>query len=379
MTGRETRWQTGSALRPKFWREHGVLIAIIAGYIGAGFLVDWTGIVPGMMDRMKFVLGYLITPLFALLAAPIALAARFGSILREAERTGRPLRWSDWSFAWRRCRSEMLNPNRLLAVVAVTAVFPVFLTAFGSWKAAIPEFQPFRWDETLRNVDLALHGGVHPWKLLQPALGNPKVTSILDRAYQLWLLSIPVMLSWQAWSSDWHLRRRFLIAFTLSWIVLGTVGAIAASSVGPCFFGLLTGDHDSYGPLMRYLRDVNETTPLKALETQRLLWWAYQLDDPNPFTRISAMPSVHVAVAGLYAILGWRTGPWVGVALTFYAALILIGSIHLGWHYAIDGYVSLIMLVPIWWLGGRLAAVPRQGEPDGAHRIETQSAVAGPD
>lgn len=70
------------------------------------------------------------------------------------------------------------------------------------------------------------------------------------------------------------------------------------------------------------------------------------------------MPSVHVAVAGLYAILGWRTRPWAGVALTIYAVLILLGSIHLGWHYAIDGYVSLTMLGPIWWLGGRLTALP---------------------
>ncbi len=235
MTGRDTRWQVDDGVRPRFWREHGVLITIIAGYLGAGCLVDWTGMVPGMMSRMKFIVGYLITPFFALLAAPIALAVRFGAILREAERTGGPLQWSDWSLAWRRCRSEMLNPRRILAVLTVTVVFPIFLTAFGSWKAAIPEFQPFRWDATLRNIDLALHGGVHPWELLQPALGNPGVTSLLDGAYQLWLISIPVILSWQAWSSNWNLRRHFLIAFTLSWIVLGTVGAIVASSVGPCF------------------------------------------------------------------------------------------------------------------------------------------------
>lgn len=360
MTGRDTRWQAEDGLRPRFWREHGVLITIIAAYVGAGCLVDWTGMVPGMMGRMKFILGYLITPFFALLAAPIALAVRFGSILREAERVGGPLRWSDWKLAWRRCRSEMLNRKRLLAVITVTALYPVFLTAFGSWKAAIPHIQAFRWDETLRNIDLALHGGTHPWELLQPILGFPRATVALDGAYQLWLLSIPAVISWQAWSSNWDLRRHFLLAFTLCWIILGTAGAIVASSVGPCFYGLLTGDHESYGPLMSYLVEVNATAPLGALETQRVLWWAYQLDDPNPFTRISAMPSVHVAVAGVYSVLGWRTRTWLGVVLTSYALLILLGSIHLGWHYAIDGYVSLIMLGPIWWLGGRLAALRSQ-------------------
>ena len=36
MTGRDTRWQAEDGLRPRFWREHGVLITIIAAYVGAG-------------------------------------------------------------------------------------------------------------------------------------------------------------------------------------------------------------------------------------------------------------------------------------------------------------------------------------------------------
>ena len=34
----------------------------------------------------------------------------------------------------------------------------------------------------------------------------------------------------------------------------------------------------------------------------------------------------------------------------------LLGSIYLGWHYAIDGYVSIIAVVLIWKLAGVILA-----------------------
>ncbi|MCZ6764391.1 MAG: PAP2 family protein, partial [Alphaproteobacteria bacterium] len=37
-----------------------------------------------------------------------------------------------------------------------------------------------------------------------------------------------------------------------------------------------------------------------------------------------------------------------------YAAAIMIGSVHLAWHYAIDGYLGALMAWGIWWLSGHL-------------------------
>jgi TRAP-type C4-dicarboxylate transport system permease small subunit len=64
------------------------------------------------------------------------------------------------------------------------------------------------------------------------------------------------------------------------------------------------------------------------------------------------MPSLHVALAVLYPLVGFRVNRWLGVAFVLYAFLILLGSIHLGWHYAIDGYVSAIAVIAIWKLVG---------------------------
>lgn len=35
-----------------------------------------------------------------------------------------------------------------------------------------------------------------------------------------------------------------------------------------------------------------------------------------------------------------------------FVTLIFIGSIHLGWHYAVDGLVAFAMMSAIWWAAG---------------------------
>jgi hypothetical protein len=42
----------------------------------------------------------------------------------------------------------------------------------------------------------------------------------------------------------------------------------------------------------------------------------------------------------------------VGLILALFAAIIQLGSVHLGWHYAVDGYLSALFTFLIWkWMG----------------------------
>ena len=50
----------------------------------------------------------------------------------------------------------------------------------------------------------------------------------------------------------------------------------------------------------------------------------------------------------VFALLGWRTSRWLGWVLTGFAGVVLVGSVHLGWHYAVDGYVSIAGTLAIW-------------------------------
>lgn len=63
---------------------------------------------------------------------------------------------------------------------------------------------------------------------------------------------------------------------------------------------------------------------------------------------ISAMPSLHNAIAVLYVFAAFRIGKLIGWFMTAYAVLIFIGSIHLAWHYAVDGIVAAIGMWAIW-------------------------------
>ena len=53
-----------------------------------------------------------------------------------------------------------------------------------------------------------------------------------------------------------------------------------------------------------------------------------------------------------------------GWLVAAYALVIQIGSVHLGWHYAIDGYVGAALALSIWLVAGAL--LRRLGWPDAA-------------
>jgi hypothetical protein len=64
---------------------------------------------------------------------------------------------------------------------------------------------------------------------------------------------------------------------------------------------------------------------------------------------------MHVAIAVLLALFGWRRHWLLGIGYSAFAVLVFLGSIHLGFHYAVDGYVAAAMVVAIWWVSGMIA------------------------
>ena len=82
---------------------------------------------------------------------------------------------------------------------------------------------------------------------------------------------------------------------------------------------------------------------------QDILWAAYERGDLAGFGKgISAMPSLHVTIATLNALVIWRHSRRLGIAAAIYAALVALASVHLGWHYAVDTYVGAAAAIVIW-------------------------------
>ena len=76
---------------------------------------------------------------------------------------------------------------------------------------------------------------------------------------------------------------------------------------------------------------------------------------------ISAMPSMHVALATLIGIAGFQRNRAWGIVLSSYAFLIWIGSIFFGWHYFVDGPVATLMILAIWKASAPLARLMYPG------------------
>lgn len=89
-------------------------------------------------------------------------------------------------------------------------------------------------------------------------------------------------------------------------------------------------------------------TKAQALEWQQMLWRGYNTQTYQFGMGISAMPSLHNAIAVLYVFMGFRIGKLLGWVMAAYAAIIFVGSIHLGWHYAVDGIIAAVSMWLIW-------------------------------
>jgi hypothetical protein len=249
----------------------------------------------------------------------------------------------------------LLTPRYLIGFLTVFAIMPVFQSAFASYKQTIPFIHPFNWDYSLMRMDYVLHFGHHPWILLKPILSVPTLVRIIDVIYTTWFYLLFVSCLWMGWTTRRHLRLCYLISTLLVWIIIGSGFGTILSSAGPCYYSkVVSATDDPYAPQIRRLSEISELRiqnnqkSLDATYNQAGLWESKVSGTWNSFGGISAMPSIHLAMATLFACLGFEFRRWLGWLLVCYTALIFIGSIVLGWHYAVDGYAGIILTSLIW-------------------------------
>lgn len=332
-----------SSLITSLRRQSAVLILVLAYWLG-GLVVGRMAGLPAASTITTYLPTYMVIMPFMILC----LLAGRGIIIMAAERPKRPL-----TQLWDEIRTSLATPERIAHALPMLIAMLVFGGTFTVVKAAIPFLVPFSWDQPFEELDRWLHGGVAPWELLQPLLGRPLITHAINWAYNFWFYFLSLIWVWQAFrQTDNRLRLQFFLTLTLGWILLGNVAATWLSSAGPCYYGRIVGTPDPYAPLMSYLRSVDEIYSIWALGAQEMLWGNYQMRDVMVGSGISAMPSMHVAIATLFALVCWRVRRWLGIAMTIYAVIIMIGSVHLGWHYAVDGYLGAAGMLAIWCIVG---------------------------
>jgi hypothetical protein len=245
------------------------------------------------------------------------------------------------------------------------ALLLLMLFLVGPQKSLIQYINPYSWDPLFAAWDKALHFGHDPFRLLLPLIemGGVALSAAIAAFYMSWFFVLAGT-CFYALFLDKSAERpmRFLWTYVASWISLGWLGALLFSSVGPLYFHDFYPDlPDPYQPLIEHLKTTLEGQAFVYFDiTKRLLLWArndYMLDT----NALSAMPSMHVGIAWLM-FLYWRgVNRFASLLSAMYFAVMMVGSIYLGFHYAIDGYVAVAGVTLIWWAIPRLRPSKMQG------------------
>lgn len=258
-------------------------------------------------------------------------------------RPARPLWWliSD-------IRQVVWDRDRLADGAVTLLLLSIFFTNFSTLKTLIPHMNAYAWDHAMAHLDHVIHGGHDPWSLLMPLFGSPAALAVLDGTYVLWLFILYFVVFIACFTrSDPQTRQVFLLSFVLVWTLGGTIFATQFASVGPAFY-----EHfnlgNQYEPLMTHLRAANDVHPINSLNVQKMLWDGYAAG--QPVSGISAFPSMHVASSVLLALYAFSHSRVFGVILGIFAAMVMVASVMLGWHYAVDGYFSVLMTIGCWKL-----------------------------
>lgn len=234
----------------------------------------------------------------------------------------------------------------------IAVALPQTLDTATSIKKHIPHLNPYYADAMLMQLDAIF--GIDPWRLTHAVFGTA-ATRLIDLLYALWHVEQIGLLVWIVLARNRRFQIQAALSFQIAWLFMGGIMAVAFASVGPIFAEDFLGT-DYYRPLMATLPEglFSENGRNYLLETQ---------GQDVIGSGISAMPSMHVAIAVLAALcIRDRFPKWQWLAWG-YAAVIYVGSIHLGWHYASDGIVSGAGMVAIWsavgWYVDRLSRTPR--------------------
>jgi hypothetical protein len=251
---------------------------------------------------------------------------------------------------------------RARAAPAATIIVVATLTgaAFTALKHRIPEFVPFFADRVLAELDRAMHF-VDPWIVAHRILPESLSGALAFLYGPFWFVQWIGVIVLMAFSRNDRLRAVYLSAFTVSFALLSTVARTAMNSAGPVFYDRLFGGN-RFEPLMLVLAD--NPGGRSALSIADYLWASYQDQTAVFGGGISAMPSLHVAVAFLNALLASRLDARLGVIGWSYAAIVMFGSVYLGWHYALDGYLSILTVLIVWRLTERLLGRESGSVPD---------------
>ena len=258
----------------------------------------------------------------------------------------------------RRWRLDARAPWLILSILASGFTLPLFEL----FKQRILPARGFPLDPMIAGAERFILGGHDAWQVTHALFGNVNATVFFDRLYAFWLpmmFMFPMVAVMAA--HDLRLRARLIGCWLSSWVFIAGIGAWAFGSAGPCYYTSLVGPDAGFSAFHAQLARLGAEAHARgiviaAIDFQSMLLSEIGVDHLLPAGGISAMPSMHVAMATLFALSAFMIARPLGWIFSVYALIIWIGSIHLGWHYASDGIVGAAMMALLWIISGKVVA-----------------------
>lgn len=237
-------------------------------------------------------------------------------------------------------------------IKAMGILYPLFF-AFTAFKSLIPVLHTYSLDPLFAQVDFILHGNHYPHSLLGALNQSTIAVRFAEYIYYLWFLVVLMANGFAIFfDTDMKRRMRYLWASVLSWMIVGSLGATLLSSVGPIFYGHFYDGINPYQDIQNNFEIARQNGAILWPEAVNVLLDITRNNIICDLNGISAMPSMHVGISfliSLYAFAIHRKAGYIALAFTI---LIFLSSLLLGFHYAIDGYISCIAMATIWIICG---------------------------
>lgn len=234
------------------------------------------------------------------------------------------------------------------------------VTSFTVYKGAAIGADGYGFDATFISWDRTILGGYHAWEWTHSVFSTPAATKWIDFLYHPAFFPMIIGFLYCTVSHSYkELRQTYIISYLGSFLIIGMIMANALHSAGPVFDGMLYGDGSTFAPLIdrRAEQLAGEAGPATSALLINYLSTLNQSGEIKMGAGISAMPSMHIVLVLLWLFPAWHLNKYLGIVFTCYTAIIWVGSVHLGWHYFVDGLVSLVVISIIWRAAGHLTGL----------------------
>ncbi|MCB1044745.1 MAG: phosphatase PAP2 family protein [Acidobacteria bacterium] len=248
---------------------------------------------------------------------------------------------------WLRIVRPYATPRLFLRAMVIMVVDTFLIVVYLSLKQFTPILNDMLFDDALIAMDRAIHFGIDPY----PAwiLPFPPMVGLIQTLYIGWFgLKIPIFAYYlfKPTAKSVH----FFASYFLLFVLAGSL-AVVFPSLGPVY----VIPHEQVDA-------IRADTTTEVTQKAALQWYWKAIQDPynyerNPIGGLAAFPSLHVGMVALMTIFFCRMRRLRWVSLV-YLVIIEFGSVYLGWHYALDGYFTILFtLILVWALGLALEKV----------------------